>query len=151
MNESADKVILQELFEALSHVTSIDLVDWNVATQFARRWKLSIADALLDLNFVDETALAKALAKAHNLTYLPGQFLKSDFTGIDFETFDDLLTVGAVPLTDERLAICNPYDDLRGNLGKWLCNREMVITERTPLFDVLRRRSLSDWMQAEES
>lgn len=147
---SLEEVVLGELFEALSQATSLDSVDWNYAAQFARRWKLSIADALLDLNYVDETNLARALAKAHNLTYLPGQLLKTDFAGVDLEAFDDLLTVGAVPLIDERLAICNPYDDLRGNLGKWLCQREMVVTERSHLFDVLRRRSLTDWLQSEE-
>lgn len=146
----SDRFLLSELFEALSNMAAIDLVDWQYATQFARRWKMSIADALLDLNYVDETTLAKALAKAHNLSYLPGPQMKSDFTAIDLETFDDLLSVGAVPLKDDKLAICNPYDDLRGILGKWLCQREMIVTERSQVFDVLRKRSLMDWMQPEE-
>lgn len=144
-------IYLSELFEALSEIVSIDKIDWKFATNFANRWKTSIVDVLLDFNIVDETALAKALAKAHSLLYAPGTQLRADFSGIDVETFDDLLSVGAVPLADEKLAICNPYDDLRGNLGKWLCSREMVVTERSLLFETLRKRSMIDWLQADEA
>lgn len=146
-----EHLALPELFEAVGQMTSIDSVDWHLATRFAQRWRLSIADALLDLRYVDETILARALAKAHNLAYLPGTHLKCDFAGIDLEAFDDLLSVGAVPLADDRLAICNPYEDLRGNLGKWLCQREMVVTERSYLFEALRKRSLADWLQPAEA
>lgn len=148
---SEKNIVLAELFEALSAMTSLDMVDWQYAAQFARRWKMSIADALLELNYVDESVLARALAKAHNLNFLPGTLIKSDFSGIDLETFDDLMSVGAVPLVDDKLAICNPYDDLRGILGKWLCQREMVVTERSHLFDVLRKRSLADWLQPDDA
>ncbi len=142
-------VVLAELFEALQSFTSIDLIDWHFAVRFAEKWKLSVADAIIDLNFVDETTLARALAKAHHLQYLPGNQLKCDFSEIDFETFDDLVGVGATPLTENRLAICNPYDDHRGNLGNRICQREMVVTERSHLYEALRAQSLTEWHSRE--
>ena len=57
-------LLLPELFEALGKYTAIDETDWLFATRFAEKWKVSVADALLDLHFFDETALAKALATA---------------------------------------------------------------------------------------
>lgn len=144
---SSSPALLCELFEALQSMVSLDLVDWHFATRFAEKWKISVADALVDLNFIDETTLARALAKAHDLSYLPGLQLRCDFHGIDFETLDDLMSVGAAPLSDNRLAICNPYDDHRGHLGNRLCQREMVITERSSLFEALRRQSLNDWLE----
>lgn len=142
-------MVLPEFFEALNTLTDIDAVDWDIACRFAAHWKLSIADSLVDLNFVDETTLAKALAKAHSLDYLPGTDLKCDFSEIDFETFQDLLSVGATLLNDSRLAICNPYDDLRGNLGNRLCQREMVVTERSHLYDALRKQGLANWLEGD--
>lgn len=144
------ELYLSELFEALSEMISIDQTDWKFVTNFATRWKTSIVDVLLDFNIVDETLLAKALARAHGLDYFTGTSLQTDFSGIDVETFDDLLSVGAAPLSGDKLAICNPYDDLRGNLAPWLCNREMVVTERSFLFDALRKRSILDWLQTDE-
>lgn len=143
-------LFLSELFEALSNMVSIDQTDWKFVSNFATRWKTSIVDVLLDFHIVDESILAKALAQAHGLEYRPGASLQTDFSGVDVETFDDLLSVGAVPLSDESLAICNPYDDLRGNLAHWLCNREMVVTERSFLFEALRKRSILDWLQSDE-
>ncbi len=140
------KIALPELFEALEQMTQIDAVDWDLACSFAEHWKMSVGDALLDLRFVDETTLAKAMATAHNINYLSGSELVCDFSDTDFETFQDLMSVGAAPLQDARLAICNPYDDLRGNLGHKLCQREWVVTERSVLFEALRRQGLSEWM-----
>jgi hypothetical protein len=146
MNFSASKVVLPELFEALAQMTQLDTVDWALACRFAEHWKMAVGDALLDLKFVDETTLAKALAKAHNIAYLSGSELVCDFSDIDFEAFQDLMSVGAAPLQDQRLAICNPYDDLRGNLGPRLCQREWVVTERSVLFEALRKQGLSEWI-----
>lgn len=146
MKFPSEKIPLPELFESLEQMTQIDVVDWSLACSFAEHWKLAVGDALLDLKFVDETTLAKALAKAHNIPYLSGSELVCDFSDIDFETFQDLLSVGAAPLQDNRLAICNPYDDLRGNLGPRLCQREWVVTERSVLFEALRKQGLSEWI-----
>jgi len=132
-----DEVIMPEFFETLSTMT--------LACGYAEKWKISVADSLLDLCFVDETTLAKALAKSQDLEYLPCKELRADFSNIDYEMFEDLVSVGALPIEDERLAICNPYDDLRGSLGKELCNREMVVTEKSYLFRFLREYGLSDW------
>lgn len=141
--------ILHQFFEVLSEMIEIDQVDWQIANRFAMRWKMSVADALLDLNYVDETTLAKALATANNLTYIQGSLLTCDFRETDFDTFDDLLNVGAVPLLEDRLAIFNPYDDLRGNLGARLCDREMVVTERSYVFDALRKQGLTHWLPSD--
>ena len=150
MNSSPPNHVLPELFDALQSFILFDTCDWHYATRFAEKWKLSVADAMLDLHFVDETTLAKALARAHNLNYLSGTYLKCDFKDIDFECFNDLLSVGAAPLEDNRLAICNPYDDHRGNLGNRLCQREMVVTERSHLYETLRRQSLSEWLRRDD-
>lgn len=138
-------LVLPELYAAIRSVTSIDEVDWHVATQFAERWKLSIADALLDLHFVDEDILAQALAQANQCSYLAANQLEPDFSEVDLDSFDDLVSVGALPLKGARLAVCNPYDDLRGNLGNRMCEREIVVSERTGIYDILRRQSLEDW------
>lgn len=140
-------IVLPELFEAMQQMSRLDLVDWSLACSFAEHWKLSVADALLDLKFVDETTLAKALAKANDLVYVNGVELDCDFSDVDFDSFQDLMSVGAIPLMNDRLAICNPYDDLRGNLGNRLCQRTWVVTERSILFEVLRKHGLSDWME----
>jgi hypothetical protein len=146
MGNASTKIVLPELFEALQQMTQIDGVDWTLACSFAETWKMSVGDALLDLKFVDETTLAKALAKAHNIAYVSGAELVCDFSEIDFEVFQDLMSVGAAPLQDQRLAICNPYDDLRGNLGPRLCQKEWVVTERSVLFEALRKQGLSEWI-----
>jgi hypothetical protein len=150
MSSSRSTHALPELFDALRSHNSIDEVDWLLVTRFAEKWKLSIADALLDLHIVDETMLARALAKAHHITYIPHTELECDFTEIDFETFEDLLSVGAAPLTGFKLAICNPYDDHRGNLGNRLCQREMVVTERSHLFEALRNQGMREWLLEDE-
>jgi hypothetical protein len=103
-----------------------------------------VADALLDLNYLDEVHLAKALAKANNLPYKGGHSLKYDFSELTFEMFEDLLSVGAVPLENHKLAICNPYDDHRGYLDKHLCEREMVVTERSAVMNALRQKALNN-------
>jgi hypothetical protein len=141
------RIILPELFESLQQMTQLDVIDWSLACSFAEHWKLSVGDALLDLRFVDETTLAKALAKAHAIGYVSGSELECDFSDIDFDQFQDLMSVGAVPLMNDRLAICNPYDDLRGNLGNRLCQRSWIVTERSALFEALRKHGLSDWME----
>ncbi len=141
------RIILPELFESLQQMTQLDVIDWSLACSFAEHWKFSVGDALLDLRFVDETTLAKALAKAHAIGYVSGSELECDFSDIDFDQFQDLMSVGAVPLMNDRLAICNPYDDLRGNLGNRLCQRAWIVTERSALFEALRKHGLSDWME----
>jgi len=139
-------LVLPELFESIGKFVAIDETDWTFATRFAEKWKVSVADALLDLHFLDETVLAQALASAHELPYVPGGELVCDFSEISFEDYDDLLSVGAAPLKENRLAICNPYDDHRGYLGNRLCEREMVVTERTDLYEALRKQGIERWM-----
>lgn len=136
--------IWQNFIEELKQATRLDDTDLSFAVRFAEKWKLSFADSLLDLHFVDETTLAQALANANHLKYITRTDLKCEFSGVDLETFDDLMSVGAVPLQDETLAICNPYDDIKGNLSRWLSERELVVTERSAVFDALRKFSLSD-------
>ena len=96
MNTSA--FILPNLYEALSYEIKIDKFDWVIATKFAENWKLSVADALLDLNYIDEPTLARCLARSHNLPYVPSSQLKYDFSEVSLENFDDLMSVGAAPL-----------------------------------------------------
>jgi hypothetical protein len=146
MTLSSPSLTLPELFEAIGKFVAIDPTDWHFATRFAEKWKVSVADALLDLHFLDETALAKALAAAHELQYVEGSDLQCDFSEISFEDYDDLLAVGAAPLNENRLAICNPYDDHRGFLGNRLCAREMVVTERSQLYEALRKQGLERWL-----
>jgi hypothetical protein len=143
-------LVLPELFEALHHTSSVDATDWCIASRFAEKWKVSVADALLDLNFIDETALAKALASSHQLEYISGARLPADFNMVTVEEYDDLLAVGAIPLEDNRLAICNPYDDLRGYLGNHLCEREMVVTERSKVYEALREQGMKRWLEENE-
>lgn len=133
---------LQNLYERLSTEAGIDEVDWKIALKFAQKWKLSVADALIEMNFVDESTLAKCLAHVHNFSYERGEELKYDFSNISSENFDDLLSVGAAPLVDSKLAICNPYDDHRGYLSSKLCEREMVVTERSSVLNALRQYRL---------
>jgi|GEM_PF-648285 len=142
-------IALPELFEAISKSQGLDLTDWSFATRFAEKWKTSVADALLDLNFLDETTLARSLALAHELPYVSGTQLVCDFTDISIEDYDDLLAVGAAPLAEGKLAICNPYDDLRGYLGNRLCEREMVVTERSCLYEALRKQGIERWLEGE--
>ena len=140
-----NKLLLPELFDELKKICRMDEFDWRLTCAYALEWKLSIADSLLDLHYSDEFTIANALANAHSMAFVSGVLLECDFTGIDIDAFDDLVAVGAVPLLGNRLAICNPYDDLRGSLGNKLCEREMVVTERTPLFETLRKQSLLNW------
>ncbi len=138
-------MILQNLFEALQKEIKLDKIDWSFATRYAEKWKLSVADALLDLNYIDESTLARALARSHNLPYIPATELKYDFSEVSLENFDDLMSVGAAPLTEYRLAICNPYDDHHGYLDGKFCEREMIVTERSAIIDALRQQGLSEW------
>lgn len=144
---AANQLILKNLFDALHHEMAIDKTDWSFVTHYAGKWKLSVADALLDLFYVDESTLARALARSHNLAYLPGSELTYDFAGIGLDSFDDLMSVGAAPLTGHRLAICNPYDDHHGYLDGTLCEREMVVTERSAILDALRKYGLAEWAE----
>ncbi|MEY2987638.1 MAG: hypothetical protein RJB13_1159 [Pseudomonadota bacterium] len=139
-------VLLPEFFQALRNMSDLDDVDWIVASRLAEQWKMSIADVLLEIHAVSETVLAKALARAHGLQYVTGISLTCDFSDVDTELFSDLLNVGAAPLQDNRLAVCNPYDDHRGHLGSKMCEREMVVTERSLLYEALRKQSLTNWV-----
>ena len=138
--------ILPELYESLSADIGLDSIDWTLATRYAENWKLSVADALLDLGFVNEVSLAQCLAKAHNLMYRAGPQLVFDFSEVGYEHFDDLMNVGAAPLENNRLAICNPYDDFHGLLDKKFCHRELVVSERSAIVDALRNYALNEWM-----
>lgn len=142
-----NNLVLQSLFDALTQEIKIDKTDWFIITRYAEKWKLAVADALLDLNFVDESTLARALARAHNLPYIPGTDLVYDFSEVSLENYDDLMGVGAAPLVESRLAICNPYDDHRGYLDSKFCEREMIITERTAILEALRKHGLNDWLE----
>ena len=143
--------ILQSLFEALHHEIKLDKTDWIFATRYAEKWKLAVADALLDLNYVDESTLARALARSHNLPYIPGVELQYDFSEVSLENFDDLMSVGAAPLTEHRLAICNPYDDHHGYLDSKFCEREMIVTERSAIIDALRKHGLTEWIEENDN
>ena len=143
----SQSVILQNLFEALHHEIKLDTTDWTVASRYAEKWKLSVADALLDLNYIDESSLARALARSHNLPYIPNSELLYDFSEVSLENFDDLMSVGAAPLTEHRLAICNPYDDHHGYLDNKFCEREMIVTERSAIIDALRKHGLTEWIE----
>lgn len=138
--------ILPQLYEVLTHEIKIDRVDWTIVTKFAENWKLSVADALLDLSYIDESALARCLARSHNLPYIPSTQLKFDFSEVSLENFDDLMSVGAAPLEEYRLAICNPYDDHRGYLDNKFCEREMIVTERSSIIDALRKHGFHEWI-----
>ena len=139
-------ILLPEFFQALRTMSDLDDVDWVVASRLAEQWKMSIADVLLEIHAVSETVMAKALARAHGLQYVTGNTLTCDFSDVDTELFSDLLNVGAAPLQDNRLAVCNPYDDHRGHLGSKMCEREMVVTERSLLYEALRKQSLTNWV-----
>ena len=139
-------ILLPEFFQALRSLTEIDEIDWIVASRLAELWKMSLADVLLELHAIDETTLAKALARALGLQYFHGQSLECDFSDVDTELFSDLLNVGAAPLINNRIAVCNPYDDHRGHLGSKMCEREMVVTERSLLYEALRKQSLTNWL-----
>jgi hypothetical protein len=141
---TSSSFILPRLFDALSHEIKIDRFDWIVVTQFAEKWKLSVADALLDLNYVDESTLARSLARSHHLPYIPCAQLTYDFSEVSLENFDDLMSVGAAPLAEHRLAICNPYDDHHGYLDKKFCEREMIVTERSAILDALRKHGVAE-------
>lgn len=133
---------LHSLYEQISTEAGIDPVDWIIATKFAQKWKLSVADALIELHFVDESTMAKCLAHVHELPYVKGEELKYDFSHINNENFDDLINVGAAPLAGAQLAICNPYDDHRGYLSSPLFEREMIVTERSSVLEALQRHRL---------
>lgn len=133
---------LQNLYNELQNEARIDKIDWLIATKFAQKWKLSVADALVDLNFVEESTLARCLAAANHLVYIPGSELSYDFSEVSLEHFEDLMNVGAAPLEDSKLAICNPYDDHHGYLDSRYCAREMIVTERSAVIDALRRHRL---------
>ncbi len=138
-------IVLQNLFNILKEDIKIDTTDWIFVSNFAEKWKLSIADVLLDLNYVTETTLAKALAQAHNLPYIPSHELSFDFTQMSIESFDDLLSVCAAPLTQFRLAISNPYDDHHGYLDYKFCKREMIVSERSAIIEALRSYGMREW------
>lgn len=133
---------LQSLYEQISAQAGIDRVDWLMATKFAQKWKLSVADALIELHFVDESTMAKCLASVHEIPYVKGEELKYDFSHITNENFEDLINVGAVPLVGSQLAVCNPYDDHRGYLSSQLFEREMIVTERSSVLEALQRYRL---------
>jgi hypothetical protein len=143
--KTTEPLYLPELFEALQQFVSLDLTDWRGITRYATKWHLSLADALLDMRFTDETSLAKALATARNLPYLGAKKLESDINGLTFDCLEDLLSVGALPIAEGRLAICNPYDDHRGLLRPDLTARDMVVTERSPLYSALHTLCMRDW------
>lgn len=144
MNNSS--LILPNLYEVLNYEIKIDRVDWSIVTKFAENWKLSVADALLDLSYIDESTLARCLARSHNLPYIPSIQLKYDFSEVSLENFDDLMSVGAAPLEEYRLAICNPYDDHRGYLDNKFCEREMIVTERSSIIEALRKHGFNEWI-----
>ncbi|KAB8039754.1 hypothetical protein GCL60_05685 [Silvanigrella paludirubra] len=144
MNNSS--LILPNLYEVLNYEIKIDKIDWSIVTKFAENWKLSVADALLDLNYIDESTLARCLARSHNLPYIPSNQLKYDFSEVSLENFDDLMSVGAAPLEEYRLAICNPYDDHRGYLDNKFCEREMIVTERSSIIEALRKHGFNEWI-----
>lgn len=146
----ARSFILKNLFDALHHEIKLDKIDWIFVTNYAEKWKLAVADALLDLYYVDEATLARALARSHNLPYLPGVELNYDFSEVSLENFDDLMSVGAAPLTEHRLAICNPYDDHHGYLDSKFCEREMIVTERSAIIDALHKHGLTEWISENE-
>jgi hypothetical protein len=140
------QILLPEFFQALRTMSDIDDVDWIIASRLAEQWKMSIADVLIEIHAVEESIIAKSLARAHGLQYVSGQAITCDFSDIDTELFSDLLNVGAAPLENNRLAVCNPYDDHRGHLGSKMCEREMVVTERSLLYEALRKQSLTNWL-----
>ncbi len=140
------QILLPEFFQALRTMSDLDDVDWLIASRLAEQWKISIADVLIEIHAVDETIIAKALARAHGLQYVAGNEITCDFSDVDTELFSDLLNVGAAPLDNNKLAVCNPYDDHRGHLGSKLCEREMVVTERSLLYEALRKQSLTNWV-----
>ncbi len=133
------------LFEELILVSDLDSVDWKSALQFSERWKVGLVDALLDLGFVNETVLAKSLASCHGMGYVAGTEIRCDFSEVELDSLDDMLTVGAAPISGNRLAICDPSDDHRGILGNVICSREMVVTERSALFQEIRRHGQEEW------
>ena len=140
---------LQQLYKILNATINIDKIDWTIVLKYAEKWKTSVTDSLLDLNFVDETTLAKCLAKSYHLTYIPGHELNFNFTQVSFENFDDLMNVCAAPLDDNKLAICDPFDDHRGYLENRFCEREMIVTERSAIIAALREFGLSEWLDEE--
>lgn len=145
MRGDADRLYLPELFEAVKNFISVDSYDWKTLTRYALKWHLSLADALLDMKLVDESSLAKALSMARKLPYLGARRLEVDVRGLTFDCLEDLIGVGAIPISGGRLAICNPYDDHRGLLRPDLAARDMVVTERSPLYDALHSLCMRDW------
>lgn len=133
---------LQNLYDHLIKEVGLDKVDWDLAVHFARKWKQSVADSLIELHFVDESTMAKCLAQVHKIPYQKGDKLSYDFSAISHENFEDLLSVGAAPLADSKLAICNPYDDHRGYLSSKLSEREMIVTERSAVLGALHQYQL---------
>ena len=139
---TAHKIILQNLYEALKAEIKIDNTDWAVITSYASKWKISVAEALLDLNIIEESILARCLAISHSLTYIPATNLKFDFSQVSLENYNDLMNVCAVPIIDSKLAVSNPDDDHRGFLGQKFCEREMVVSERSGIMEALRKYGL---------
>lgn len=150
MKDDIQGIYLPELFQTLRTFISVDEADWHTASRYATKWRLSLADALLDMQIVDETSLAKALATTRRLPYLAGSTLETDTSHLTFDSLEDLMNVGALPIHGNRLAICNPYDDHRGLLRPDLSSREMVVTERTPVYDNLHEMCMVDWSQHSE-
>lgn len=145
MQSESEHIYLPELFEALQQFISLDSSDWKTLTRYALKWHLSLADALLDMKFVDESSLAKALSVARKLPYLGSPKMEVDLRGLTFDCLEDLIGVGALPISGGRLAICNPYDDHRGLLRPDLVARDMVVTERSPLYAALHSLCMRDW------
>ena len=139
MTVIAHKIILQNLYEALKNEVKIDNTDWLVITTYASKWKTSVAEALLDLNIIEEPVLARCLAVSHGLNYIPSVNLQFDFSQVSLENYNDLMNVCAVPISDFKLAVSNPDDDHRGFLGQKFCEREMVVSERSGIMEALRK------------
>ncbi|MBX9704015.1 MAG: hypothetical protein K2X39_07655 [Silvanigrellaceae bacterium] len=147
MKNSFQHILLPTLYENLHKAIRIDPIDWMMVSRDAEKWKLSVGDALLELNYLDETTLAISLAQANNMSYIPCQQLKFDFSEVTLENFNDFILVGAAPLKGFRLAICNPYDDHHGYLDNKFCEREMVVTEKSAIMETLRKQGLKNWME----
>ena len=133
---------LQYLYNSLKKETELDHIDWQYLLKFSRKWKFSIVDALLDLNYINEIQLAKILSELHKTPYIASNEISIDYQAINLDNFDDLITVGAIPIKKFKLVICNPYDDHHGYLGNHFCEREMAITERSAIMANLRTKGL---------
>jgi hypothetical protein len=133
----------EDFLKLLKSRIAIDEIDWQLAKIHSDKWQLSLADALIDLHFANETAVAHALAELASMSYIEGESIRDEEVDIDSNDLDALLQVGALPLSQGRLAVCNPQDDHRGFLGNSLCEREMLVTERSTIYKFLRSFGLT--------